>query len=49
VSYKYIIENKYIKEIMDPFLPKNLRTEEKSALKQANQAWSKCVAENYIP
>ena len=34
---------------MDPFLPKNLRNEDKSALKQANQAWSKCVAENYIP
>ena len=29
--------------------PKNLRTEQKTALKQANVAWSQCIAKNYIP
>lgn len=34
---------------MDPFLQKNLRTESKAALKQANQAWADCVSKNYLP
>jgi hypothetical protein len=34
---------------MDPFLAKNLRTEGKVALKQANKEWSDCVAQNFLP
>lgn len=34
---------------MDPFVNKNLRTESKIALKQANKAWSDCVAANFLP
>lgn len=34
---------------MDPFLNKNLRSESKAALKQANIAWADCVAKNYLP
>ena len=34
---------------MDPFLPKNLRSETKTALKGANKAWSDCVAQTFLP
>jgi hypothetical protein len=34
---------------MDPFLNKNLRSEAKAGLKEANIAWSNCVAQNYLP
>ena len=34
---------------MDPFLPKNLRSETKTALKVANKAWTDCVAQTYLP
>jgi hypothetical protein len=35
---------------MDPLAePKNLRTEQKTALKQANIAWSECLAKNFVP
>lgn len=35
---------------MDPLAePKNLRTEQKTALKQANIAWSQCLAKNFVP
>ena len=34
---------------MDPFLAKNLRTEPKVALKQANKAWTDCVAQSFLP
>jgi hypothetical protein len=29
--------------------PKNLRDEQKTALKQANIAWSQCLAKNFVP
>ncbi len=29
--------------------PKNVRDAQKTALKQANIAWSQCIAKNYIP
>lgn len=34
---------------MDPFLPKNLRSEPKLALKQANKAWTDCIAQHFLP
>lgn len=34
---------------MDPFMQKNLRSENKVALKQANKAWADCVTQNYLP
>lgn len=34
---------------MDPFTNKNLRNEAKADLKQANIAWSNCVAQNFLP
>ena len=35
---------------MDPYsLGKNLRTTNLHALKQANVAWSECVAKNFLP
>lgn len=34
---------------MDAFKPRNLRDEKKTELKQANLAWSNCVAQNYVP
>ena len=34
---------------MDPLMAKNLRSENKAALKQANIAWTDCVAKTYLP
>ena len=34
-------------ELLDT--PKNVRNEQKTALKQANIAWSQCISKNYIP
>lgn len=33
---------------MDPFINKNLRNEAKTNLKQANKAWTDCVAQNFL-
>ena len=34
---------------MDPFQGKNLRSENKAALKTANKAWTDCITQNYLP
>lgn len=34
---------------MDPFENKNLRTEQHVALKQANKAWTDCIAQRFLP
>ncbi len=34
---------------MDTILNKNLRSEPKAALKQANKAWADCVSNTFLP
>jgi hypothetical protein len=34
---------------MDPFMGKNLRSDNRATLKQANKAWTDCVASSFLP